>query len=338
MNLRQLAAAAGVSAATASRALRNDSQASRKTCERIQKLAAELGYKPNPLVTALMANRVRNKRASDQEVIAFLNSFPVKGEWRKYPTFVDYFEGARERAAEFGYRLEEFWLREPAMDSKKMSAILFNRGIRGVLLAPTLSGLGHLSLEWERFSVAALGYSLARPHVHRAVHDNFAAIRMMFRHLERLGYRRIGLAMNLGQDRRSNDAWTAGFAEHAYLQRPANRVRPFLFTRNASEDGKFHRWLKKERPGAVVAGSSFILKWMRTAGLEAPKDVGFVLLDRPLTGSDCSGVYFNGPAIGAAAIDQIIGQINRNERGLPELPKTTMINGRWMPGETLRVQ
>ena len=50
LTMRKLAASAGVSHVTVSRALRNDPSISRATTRRIQALARRLGYRPNPLV------------------------------------------------------------------------------------------------------------------------------------------------------------------------------------------------------------------------------------------------------------------------------------------------
>jgi hypothetical protein len=38
--------------------------------------------------------------------------------------------------------------------------------------------------------------------------------------------------------------------------------------------------------------------------------------------------------VGAAAVDTVVAQIHRNERGVPVFPKTVMIEGSWMDGET----
>ncbi|WP_081721867.1 helix-turn-helix domain-containing protein [Geminisphaera colitermitum] len=58
---KTIADRAKVSRMTVSRALRNHPSLPRKTCERIQKIATELGCRANPLVSALMA-QLRNGR------------------------------------------------------------------------------------------------------------------------------------------------------------------------------------------------------------------------------------------------------------------------------------
>ncbi|OZF07735.1 hypothetical protein CH300_04770 [Rhodococcus sp. 15-1154-1] len=60
MNMKQLAALAGVDVSTVSRALRGDSRrVAASTIERIQKLAQETGYVPDPLASSLRSGRSR---------------------------------------------------------------------------------------------------------------------------------------------------------------------------------------------------------------------------------------------------------------------------------------
>ena len=81
-------------------------------------------------------------------------------------------QGARARAEELGFGLEEFWLR--GMSGKRLCSILSNRGIQCLILAPIFSRAhGHLSLEWERFSTVTTGLGLWRPQLHRVHFDHY---------------------------------------------------------------------------------------------------------------------------------------------------------------------
>lgn len=57
VTLKQIALEAGVSVMTVSRALRNQPSSASATRQRIQQIAERLGYRPNPLVSALMSYR-----------------------------------------------------------------------------------------------------------------------------------------------------------------------------------------------------------------------------------------------------------------------------------------
>jgi DNA-binding LacI/PurR family transcriptional regulator len=334
LTLRHLAKAAQVSLSTVSNALRNDRNVAPATRQRVQTLAKELGYRPNPMVSALMASRARMRKASDQLIIAYTNSFAIKNDWKRFPSLVEFFEGARDRAAEFGYLLEEFWLNAPGMTASKMSAIFFHRGIQGILIGPLERQIGHLSFKWDHFAVATIGHSLVKPAIHRAAADYAAAIRLAIRQLRKLGYKRISLFLHVSQDARTNYLWSAGFGEHLLRLKPRDRTEPF-FHRDFDVT-RFRRWLHKERPDAIISSHTWVLRWMQNEGLRNPDDFGFCLLDHPSRDCPYSGIYQNAKAVGAAALDLVVGQINRNERGLPRLPKKTTVEPVWIPGSSTR--
>lgn len=60
VTLKDLSTACGVSTATVSRALNNQNDVSKKTAERIRRLAQEMGYCPNAAARALKTNRTYN--------------------------------------------------------------------------------------------------------------------------------------------------------------------------------------------------------------------------------------------------------------------------------------
>ncbi len=67
-----------------------------------------------------------------------------------------------------------------------------------------------------------------------------------------------------------------------------------------------------------------------------PRDLGFASLAVPDRNHVCSGIWQNGRLLGATAIDTIVGMLERNERGLPEQTRVTMVEGVWNEGQTLR--
>lgn len=50
----------------------------------------------------------------------------------------------------------------------------------------------------------------------------------------------------------------------------------------------------------------------------------------------CAGVNQHAKVIGAAAVDLVNGQLQRNEFGIPAHPKLVLIKGEWVDGETVR--
>ena len=323
-----------MSRAAVSLALRNQPGISIATRERIQRIAEEEGYRPNPMVSALMAHLKGLQPSKDVASIPFLTAHSTRHGWRSYATFVRYYNGASERAQQMGYHLDEMWLREPGMNARKLKSILINRGIQGILIGPLPKGLGHISLDLSSFAVATVGHSLIRPKIHRAVCRHIESLRMAVHNMRHLGYRRVALAISEMQDRRNDFNWTTAYA--GYQQALPQKDRIPIFFLDHSDDAKFAAWLDKWKPEAILSGSLVILEKLAKAGVSVPVDVGVASLDRSPDDDGAAGIDQQFEAVGAAAVDIIVGQINRNERGIPSTPQLIMTDGVWVPGKTLR--
>ena len=76
VNLLMVARAAGLSKATVSRALRDDPRQSVATRRRVHAVARELGYRPHPMVTALMTQIRTTRRTRFHGNLAVLDPWP----------------------------------------------------------------------------------------------------------------------------------------------------------------------------------------------------------------------------------------------------------------------
>jgi DNA-binding LacI/PurR family transcriptional regulator len=332
--LQTIADQAGVSRAAVSLALRNQPGISKSTRERIKTIANELGYRPNPMVSALMSHLKTLRPTANVGAIPFITDFPTRDEWRDFSIIMRYFEGASARAQQAGYHLEEMWLREPGMTAKKMRSILVNRGVEGVLIAPLPEGRRHISLDMSNFAGATMGYSLVRPKLHRAVHRHIESLRLVLQKLRHLGYRRIGLAVYETQDRRNDFNWSTAYAGYQ-ITLPAKERIP-IFYLDGDVDSKFSKWLKIAKPDAILSGNVGILDTIHNAGLSVPEDVGVAILDHSESDKGVAGIDQQPELVGAAAVDMIVAQINRNERGLPVSPRQISTEGIWIPGKSVR--
>jgi LacI family transcriptional regulator len=329
-----------MSQSTVVRALANNPNVAAETRKKIVELAESMGYKPNPLVSTLMAFKRSVKLPRDRLVMGYLTSDDKKLPWREVKTFVDFYDGATERASTHGFVLEEFRLGEPKMTGRRMSEILYHRNVPGVIVGPMLIGRGHLSLDWSGLASAAIGYSMVRPRLHRATHNHLLGIRQAVRQLRKLGYRRIGLTLDTVHDARVDFNWSIGFTSYLYSLPATERVAPLIKGYPDYTPQEVVRWYKKQRPDVILSGSWWIHEWLRDAGIGIPDEVGFALLDRKTQDatSTVAGIDQNSRAVAAAAVDTVVAQLHRNERGLPTLCKTTLIEGFWSNGPTVRAQ
>jgi len=334
-SLREVARRAGVSAMTASRALRNHGAVSAASRQVVLQAAQELGYRPNPLISALMTQRRASRVVRDPLAIAFVTSFPTRSGWRASRINRDFHDGAAAACARQGYKLEDFWLREPGMSGRRLSSILYHRGVNGVMIAPLPVALGHLRLEWDLFSAVALGYSLAFPRLHRAVNHQFRSIRVALRRLRKRGCRRIGLALKASIDERVEHHYLGGYLVDQHRAAPGDRIPPHVPPdRDWCAEG-FLRWFKEHRPEVVITHHEAVAEWLARAGVGVPGDVALVQLNLPDKSGAVAGIYQNGLEVGAAAADFLVSMLLRNDRGLPALPHSVLVEGTWVEGLTL---
>jgi LacI family transcriptional regulator len=336
VTLAEIAKRAGVSVMTVSRALRKQSNISPETQKKIQTIADELGYRPNPLVSALMTYRRSAKPVRSHVSLAFITNFEKRDGWKSSNLYQEFFKGVSEAADRHGYGVEVFWLREPGMTTERLTQILLTRSIHGLVIAPLPVAHGELDLGWEHFSAVTFGYSLTRPLLHRAVNHQFRSMRLAMRELRKLGYERLGLALPASLNERVDRQWVASFLVE---QLRLDQNIPMFVPEDAEWNlENFRAWFEKHKPDAVLSHEDVVADWLKRLGAHVPDDVGFALLNCPNQSGTFAGIYQNGPVVGAAAVDFLVGMIQRNERGVPVLPHSLLVEGTWVPGKTVRTK
>jgi LacI family transcriptional regulator len=332
--LQDVADRAQVHRSTVALALRGHPRIPAVTRERIKAIAADLGYQMNPFVAALMQSR-RTGAPVKHASLAYVTNYPTRYGWRPpHHDRPDFFPGAMARARELGYNLEHFWLAEPGMTPARFCDILVTRAVHGLVIGRMPPGQHALDLAWERFSCVALGMTLRSPRLHHVTENHFdTAWRAMQQCLDR-GYRRVGFVFSGANDSpRVGDRWLAAYLAQQ-LRYPA-RDRLTLCPGIPTDREAFTAWFLKRKPDAlIVAHAQPVIGWLQSIDRHVPRDVGLVeLQDRPNEGS--SGVYYDPSKIGALAVEFLIGQMHRNETGVPQDQNEVMLTGEWREGTTL---
>lgn len=326
---------AKVSRSTVSRALRNHPAIPDSTKLRIKEIATTLGYCPNPLVAALMSQlKATNKNANvSRPVIALVSSFPIETGWQNNPSVTRMVEGAFAQAERLGFRLNTFHLSEPGMTNIRLSQILYTRGIQGVIILPMTESGSSINLDWPKFSSVALGYSLMHPKLHRVCNHLAHTITNALDNVIKLGYRRIGLAMRLDTDDRVDHAWRSGYLLYREMF-PSISFTPMLLTTDWNKLS-FEKWFLKNNPEAVISDDIQVRQWLKEMHYNAPQNIGLVMLDYSESYGNCAGIDQHHEILGAAAVDLVVGQLYRNETGVPLHPKYVTIEGSWVNGATV---
>jgi LacI family transcriptional regulator len=338
---RDLARIAGVSPMTVSLALRAHPSIPPQTRERIVQIAKAHHYRPDPALAALNAWRIRESNTRFQGTLAWVTGFSTRSGWRDMIQTKGYWHGASARADQLGYRLEEFWINEPDLTGRRATQILLARGVRGLIIAPLPDAHSRIDLEWEHFSAIALGYTLAKPQLHVVMNHQFRNMKQLVEHLNRIGYRRIGLAMPSSNDERVDHNYLAGFwiAQQAAADgRDVSSHLPTLLAPEFDHD-TFLNWFRQNKPDAIVVAASTVYRvrnWLKEEGMEVPRDVGLAVASVPWKDKVISGINEDVPSIGAHAVETVVSMIHRNEQGLPLRPFSLLIEGAWTPGKTVR--
>jgi LacI family fructose operon transcriptional repressor len=332
VTVRDIARACGIHFTTVALALRNSPRVAEKTRDRVVKIANHMGYRPNPLVATLMAQKRAQRQPSHSSVLAYI-SYPSLDV--KDPSIFEkqYLEGARERCLEMGYRLETFHLYSGDLNATRLAQILRTRAIPGLLLGPWRRGKGHLPRPLHGFASVALCNSLVQPGLHRVRHNQCRGSQLACRQLRRKGYRRIGLVLTTHMDRQLDRFWTAGYLSFHENLPAASRPAPLYLPQNSFPANILSDWVLREKPDVILTMHLQVRQWLERNAASLTHKVDIATLDHSPEWGDCPGIFQNPSAQGKEAVSFLVGQIQNNQHGLPSQPLTLMLDGEWVdPG------
>ncbi len=331
ITLQQIARAADCSLATVSYALRDDPRIRPETRTAVQKVAAQLGYRPNPRFSALMSH-IRNSRpVAAGERIAFVWVHTPRAEAAKDPFLQRVYLGAKARAEALGYGLEQFWTAERGMTDRRLSQVIKSRGIVGLLLSPVMHETDvTLDLEWSCFAPAVIGSARWNPELHHAGHHHYLAMRMTLERLAAAGCRRPMAILEADVNERARRAWEAAFA---VFHPSRNDAAELLWIGLPDDPRVVARRMKASRPDAVVVSAHAVVEKLRRLDLAAIPGLPVINLHWLPTAPEIGGIDQSYDMVAANAVDLVVSQLNGNETGAPPWPRMLLFPGRWVEPE-----
>lgn len=337
---RDIAKQLGLHYTTVAEALRNSPRISTKTRKLVSETAKEMGYQPDPILSALNAYRSNNKTDRRSATIAWINTYEEKGtEHYKKGFIYDCLVGATERVEELGYKLENFWLHNPRMSDKRASNILVARGIRGVLVPPLYEKVKTLEFDWEKFSAVRLGHSLRESKLPSVSPDQVGNTHRLFKFLVRAGFRRIGFACPGWINRRVSSGFVSGFLGAHYEYLP--EIEPFpLFQKDLNKDTEveFIQWVRTHRFDVLLLHRNDDYESvLAKAGIRVPEDLSLAWVALLNKNSHRCGIYEFGESIGRQGINLIVAMLNRGEFGPSTHQSDLRLHGTLVVGQTLKL-
>jgi len=337
VSLRDIAKTAGVSHATVSLAIKNNTRISEDVRRRVREIAEKMGYRPDPMLSALSHYRLSKTQPPITASIAWLNSWPVPEKLRSLREFNFYWEGAHAAAKKFGYNLEEFRVGENS-SMRRLHQILSARGVRGILVPPHAETVaeGWDEFPWDAYFVARFGRSTKTPASHLATADQVANAMLAFGEIRKRGYHRIGLVVDETVQREAGHLFMAGFLNAQRGVPAEERVEIFDYSAWSAGEVKaaLAGWVRGNRVDAIYTTIGKVMEYLPEMGIRIPQDVG-VAVSSVMDAQADAGIDQNPAEIGRVTFLLLNSLINDGALGIPTIFRQILVEGTWVDGKSL---
>lgn len=315
-----------LSCSTVSLALRNSPKISSKTKEAVRRVAAEMGYTPNPMVAALMAHLKTSEAPPHRGELAFVARYCPKSKPIEALGGTRLLAGAAGRAEQLGFSVGTFLIGGPGMQPSKVLEIFRARNVHGAILFGELEVGDDFYDGWSGNSFVMLGQRAGNPRFHYACPNHFDGLVTVFERLLRRGHRRIGLMLGSKTDAITGRRYSGAYLLCQQQVEREDRV-PALVSEDWVRDA--WPWFEKHRPDAIITAAIELREYLAERGASSNQVTLAHLNLSPELRTWC-GLDQRHDVIGATGVDLLVSQIYANERGVPCLQKVISVDSRWV--------
>jgi len=224
-------------------------------------------------------------------------------------------------------------MREPGITPSRLTQILLSRNVQGLLIPPLPRARARLKLDWDHFAAVSFGSTIFWPQLHTVDSDHFHAMATILRKVKKMGYSHPGFVCLARTHEAIDRTWTAAFL--AFQPSNRNKSAPLLVDRSLNFES-FRIWFDKHKPDVIISHLEVVADWIKKLGLKIPKDIGFALAAKHNFSTRFSGVDECSERVGEAGVEMLVKMIHEGEKGIPVNRSSTLIQGEWIEGKTLR--
>lgn len=325
--LREVAREAKVSLATASYALRGHSTVSEATRRKVEAVAARMGYRANPQLSAFMqARRVGRSMRMDTTVALVHGGPTLPAENDSY--FGRCLVGIRAVARERGYEVDAIrWNTTRDPSAAGLARILDQRGIRGLLLMPADNvSRWTLPLDWTKFFGVALDHSLVGVPVHRVTDHHTADMLTALAHLKAAGRRKPGLVLDTINNERTCEMRLGAYLARTRRDFP-DAPPPLVLAGGVNYTPIVRAWLAQHRPDVVLSPNRGIAQLLSAAG--QADACSFVSLANYTHSPSHAGILIDGEGVGRTAAFLLFSLLENPRTAAVLRPQTILMEGSW---------
>ncbi|GAA1712962.1 HTH-type transcriptional repressor PurR [Kribbella yunnanensis] len=309
VTLADVAARAGVSTATASRALSGKPRVSREMIERVRAIAAEMGYRVDPVARAL--------RQGSSRLVGMI--VPVIG----IPFFSQLVDAIEDELNRAGFELLLADSHGFIDEEVRRVRVFHERRVDGIFIIPSDRTASTQSLANlpEGFPVVQVDRATDRPVADFVGVDNLLGLQLVFEHLAEQNVATVAFA---GSDDASINGVERWDAFHRLARQHSMTVRAtyrseFSFASGTGAADHIHR--AGPLPDAIVCGSDQIavgvISKLRELGYDVPRD----LLVTGFDGGELARVFWPSlttvvqpvSSIAAEAMKLLLGRIESDD-------------------------
>jgi DNA-binding LacI/PurR family transcriptional regulator len=205
--------------------------------------------------------------------------------------------------------------------------MLASRGQWGVIIPPVPAAAGKFPLDLRGLTGVTIGTSLHEPVMHRVSPNHFQGCVLAFERLRGMGFRKIGLALSHSMNERVEGKWLGAY--HSCQQSLPMRHRVAALLVGKEDREAMECWLRRENPDAVLVAEKLNFPESSHAMNDASAMPFIAWLMRQAGTTNDVGLDLREEQLGRVAVDMVVAQIHRNERGSPAIPHTVLIDAVW---------